>query len=343
MHRAVHNQPSTLAADTATPRSLMDCCGRRIDHLRLSVTPHCDLRCIYCRPDGKPTAVTTREPLSDERRVEFVRFLHARYGLAQVRVTGGEPLVYAPVVEFIAALRRALPTISLAMTTNGRLLRHHAAALRDAGLDRLNVSLDSLRPATFHRITGGNLDDVLAGLEAARQAGFPPPKINVVVIQDINADEVVEIARWGLGRGSEVRFLEAMPIGAAAESNRATFVRGRDILARLGEAFELRPCSKADASTAQLFHARGPDVEGGVGLITSLSEPFCAQCRRVRLTADGRLFACLLDPANVDMKQAWHSGSFDATCAADLLEEAVAAKQLRGPGHQPTAMTALGG
>lgn len=320
---------------------LSDGCGRRIDHLRISLTPACDLRCLYCRPSPEPPRRATR--MSWPQRLEFVRFLHERYGLAQVRISGGEPLLCAELVPFVAAIRAALPRVALALTTNGHRLARLARRLRGAGLDRLNVSVDSLDARRYRQITGAALEEVLGGLAAARGAGFPPPKINTVVLRGINDDEVCALARWALTGGSEVRFLEVMPIGPAARFNRQHFVAAGEVHRRLSRCFSLEPLPRSPGATARRYRARGDGCAGVVGLIAPVSEPFCAGCRRVRLTADGRLYPCLLDRQGVDMRAAWREGLFCRATAASLLAAAVAAKQWQGPRRPAAAMSVLGG
>lgn len=323
-------------------RELIDRHGRRIDHLRLSVTAACDLRCLYCRPPGNPDAGPCGAALTDAQRVELVRFLVERYGLRQVRITGGEPLVYPRVVSLVESLREAVPDISLAMTTNGRLLSDNCRELRRAGLDRLNVSLDSLDPERYRHLTGGRVEDVMRGLDAAVQAAFPPPKINTVVLRDVNDREVIHLARWAIARGSEIRFLEAMPIGPARAFNERVFVSAAEIRRTLTGAFDLMPRQPAPGETARCFTATSGGLSGIIGTIAPVTEPFCGSCRRIRVTVDGRLFACLLDDAFIDLKPAWPAGRFDPAQAMTLLQSAAAAKPPRGR-EQSAAMVRLGG
>lgn len=329
-----------------TPRiadGLLDGCGRRIDHLRISVISTCDLRCAYCRPTGEDGEAPDGAALTDAQRLDLITFLHGWYGLGRVRITGGEPLLHKGVVALIADIRRALPDLSLAMTTHGRLLYRKGFELRRAGLDRLNVSLDSLDPRRYHDITGGTLADVLAGIESAQFVGFDPPRINTVVLRGANDDEVVTLARWALSNGSEIRFLEAMPIGAGAAGNRERFVSGAEVRGRLATHFELTPLPRDYGETAQRFRAAADDCEGVIGLITPVTDVFCGQCRRIRVTADGRLFPCLLDARCVDLRAAWAQGRFQPDTAASLIEAAVHDKLRIGPQMQPTQMVALGG
>jgi cyclic pyranopterin phosphate synthase len=320
---------------------LTDRFGRTIDHLRLSVTARCDLRCTYCRPAGTPSDQPGAD-LTGDQRVDLVRLLAGRFGLAQVRLTGGEPLLDPTLVPLIAAIRTAVPALAIAMTTNGRRMAELAAELRAAGLDRLNVSLDSLDPAVYRRITGGELRPVLDGLDAAEAAGFPPPRINTVVLRDLNHTGLASLARWALHGGREIRFLEAMPIGPAAAFNRDHFVPAAQILSELSTLFDLSPLGLEHGATADRYQARDGWRCGVVGIIAPVSRPFCGSCRRIRVTADGRLFPCLLDSRFVDLRPAWTTNGFDAPRAADLIRSAVGAKAERGT-LQSTPMIRLGG
>jgi len=321
---------------------LMDGCGRRIDHLRLSVTSDCNLRCAYCRP--APSARVAVSPvLSDCQRLELVRWLYDRFGLRQIRLTGGEPLLHPSIDSLIAAIRGAAPELSVAMTTNGCLLSRSAVRLRAAGLDRLNISLDTLDARRYRDLTGGNLADVLAGIDAACDAGFAPPRINTVVLRGINESELPELARWAFLSGYEIRFLEAMPIGPAAEFNRAHFVSTVEIRRSLGACFELAPLPRAAGDTAARYRARNGSSAGVLGIIAPISESFCGQCRRIRVTADGMLYPCLLDSRCVDLRPAWANGAFDESAAAERVRTAIAGKRPVGPARQATAMISLGG
>ncbi len=333
--------PVLRPPDPFRSEELVDGCGRRIDHLRLSVTDACDLRCAYCRPTacGSTPRATG---LSDQQRAEFTAFLWRRYGLARIRFTGGEPLMHESLASLIALVHALCPGLTLAMTTNGRRLAEHAADLRAAGLHRLNVSLDTLDAATYRSLTGGSLADVLAGIEAAQRAGFAPPKLNAVALRDVNDADFVELATWAMRRGSEMRFLEAMPIGPAAEFARLHFVPAREIRAHLAAVFDLQPLPRAPGETAERYLATGTGASGIIGIIAPVSEPFCASCRRIRLVVDGRLYPCLLDQRFVDMTVAWRDGAFDEQGAAALIESAVAAKAPSGR-VQPRAMVSIGG
>lgn len=340
MQRSSREHSSTTITERAP---LRDVRGRRIDQLRVSVTARCDLRCSYCRPHGATECTVNDTPLSDRQRLELVRLLHRRFGLQQVRVTGGEPLVHPTIVEIVRELRRALPDVALAMTTNGTRLAKYAERLRGAGLDRLNVSLDSLRPATYERLTGGRLQDVFDGIGAAIDAGFAPPKVNAVVLNGVNDGELVDLAQWAFARGMEVRFLEAMPIGSAAEANGARFVSADEMLEHLAREFEIEALPEEPGATARRYLARGPGQTGTFGLIAPITRPFCGGCRRMRLTADAKLYPCLLDSRFVDLRTAWRRDAWDTDAVGELVHEAAAGKQAEGPQRQAAAMTLLGG
>lgn len=317
---------------------LLDQHGRRIQHLRISVLSACNLRCIYCQPVSEGVR---RPSLTDRQRIEFVQYLYEAYGLRQVRITGGEPLVHPGLVELVAAIRQCAPDLVLAMTTNAQGLPDCAMLLRSAGLDRLNISLDTLDAVRYRALTGGELGPVLKGIDAAIAAGFPAPRLNSVILRGENDKEVVRLAKWALARGCEIRFLEAMPIGPAADLNRRLFVSADEIRSKLEQEFRLLPYGLEAGSTALRFQAQGT-VMGVIGLIAPVTKPFCASCGRVRLSADGRLFPCLLDDRFADMKPAWADGAFNPDAAHRLILSIVSAKKALGS-QQTTAMVTLGG
>ena len=325
----------------AQPRALIDGHGTTVDHLRLSVTSACNLRCLYCRPS--PHGASCRNDLTDEQRLEIVEYLYARRGLRQLRLTGGEPLLHSTIVSLIARIRELAPALSLAMTTNGYRLASMARALRDAGLDRLNISLDVIDSVRYRSLTGGCLDDVVQGIDAAVAAGFPPPKLNAVVLSGINEGELAGIARWAFARSLEIRFLEAMPIGPAAGFNRRHFVPASRIRRRLESRFVLSAMRRNSGETAARYRAESPDQSGILGIIAPLSESFCGQCRRMRLTADGRLFPCLLDTRSVNLNDCRQNGRLVPERVDELIEAAVRGKNASGSLYQDSPMIALGG
>lgn len=331
-------EPPEPRCESGLIGKLEDLYGRRIDHLRISVTSACDLRCIYCRPAQSNVEASD---ISDSQRLEFIRFLYDRYGLSQVRITGGEPLLYGRLPQLIETIKHGCPGIRVALTSNGRMFSQCARALRRAGLDRWNLSLDSLDEATYRRITGGRLPNVLRGLDDARSKGFPPPKINTVVLRGINDREVVDLASWAISHGSEIRFLEAMPIGPTGIFNKQHFVPASEVRSRLAVHFDLTPVTSPRGSTASRFMAVSKTLMGIVGTIAPITEPFCSSCRRIRLTADGRLFPCLLDRFSVDIRAGWNGG-FDQKAMTRLLELASRSKRESGTA-QSVSMIQLGG
>ncbi len=287
------------AGQERTSGPLRDGLGRRIDHLRLSVTDQCDLRCRYCRPNARQER--GHAALTDAQRLRFLQLLMQAGGLSQVRFTGGEPLLHPTLPALIADTRRLSATLDIALTTNGRRLHDCAADLRRAGLNRINVSLDTLDPDRYHDLTGGELDAVLRGLDTAHRVGLHPIRINAVVLAGINDEQLPSMVRWAGEHGLEIRFLEAMPVGTAAGFNRVHFVSATQILERLWEAFSVSDMGREPGSTAHHYHVTAPGWDAKVGIIAPVTRPFCGDCRRMRLTADGRLFPCLQDSRNIPL------------------------------------------
>jgi GTP 3',8-cyclase len=280
--------------------------------LRLSVTDLCDLRCFYCMPPGGVEQKDHDAILRFEEIVWFVRFLKAHFGLKKVRITGGEPLIRRGVVDLIGRLA-AVGLDDLALTTNGQHLPDMAAELRDAGLDRINVSLDSLVPDRFHEITrGGGLQRTLAGIEAALATGLSPVKLNTVVLRGVNDDEVGTIARFALAHGCPVRFLELMPVGCGRPVFDELFVAASEVRQRLEESLVLTPKSITPGSSSREFSAvDGHGRQGVVGFISAVTHPFCSECSRLRLTADGQLIGCLADGIGTSIRDLLGPGGED--------------------------------
>ena len=289
--------------------------GRRITYMRVSVTDRCNLRCIYCMPEEGIPWRPHDEILSYEEIVRVVR-AGAGLGIRKVRLTGGEPLVRAGIVDLVKGLRGIPGIEELVMTTNGTLLSRYADELARAGLDRVNVSLDTLEAARFKRITRvGSLEETLAGIAAAVEGGLTPIKLNAVVMRGINDDEVARLAAKSL-EGFEVRFIEWMPIGEVKGFNER-FVPGDEIKERIESSLG-RLIPVREEGPARVY--RLPEAPGKIGLITALSAPFCARCNRIRLTADGKLRPCLLSPIELDLKGPLRSGASEEEIAAILRE-----------------------
>jgi GTP 3',8-cyclase len=285
---------------------LIDTYGRRIRYLRLSVTDRCNLRCQYCMPaEGIPKR-QHGEILSYE---DLYRVASEAVGLGidKIRLTGGEPLVRKGLLGFSEQLAKLPGLKELVLTTNGQLLGEMARPLYQAGVKRLNISLDSLKPEVFAAITrGGELKQVLDGIEAALAAGFPPPKINMVVMRGINDDEVLDFAALTLARACTVRFIEYMPNLQEPDWQKRC-VPGAELLERLGRQYRLLPLvSSETAGPAKNFRITG--AAGTIGFITPISGHFCASCNRIRVSATGMAHSCLFAGTNVDLKPALNSG-----------------------------------
>lgn len=279
---------------------LTDAYGRKINYLRLSVTDRCNLRCRYCMPE---TGVAAREHGDILRYEQLLRIARAAVaiGIKKVRVTGGEPLIRSGIIDFLHQLA-VLPGLKhLALTTNGLLLPNMAAGLRRAGVQRLNISLDSLQPDRFAQITrSGDVHRVLEGIGAVLSAGFPPPKINMVVMRGINDDELFDFADLTISHGVSVRFIEYMPTLADEQWPDRT-IPGQELLDRLAARYQLEPVNKgAYAGPSKDFRIIG--APGSLGIITAISGHFCNECNRIRVTADGRMKGCLFNDEVQDLK-----------------------------------------
>lgn len=309
--------------------SLRDAFGRIADDLRVSVTDRCNLRCRYCIPVEPERWLDRADLATYEELARLVR-VAVGLGVRTVRLTGGEPLLRRDLPALVRLLR-ALPGLDeIALTTNGLLLAEQAAPLAEAGVRRINVSLDTLRPDRFEQITQrGGHDRVLAGLAAARAAGLDPVKVNAVAIRGFNDDELVDFAAWAREHDWHVRFIEYMPL----ENGPITWTRDRvlggdEILETIGAVYPLAPRSRpGDPSPATTF-AFADGAPGSIGVITSVTAPFCRHCTRVRLTADGKLRNCLFATDETDLLGPLRAGADDAALAA-LMRGNVAAK---GPG-----------
>ena len=304
---------------------LSDSFQRPINYLRISVTDRCNLRCIYCMPVEGVPLMLHRDILSYEEIYTIVEAA-AELGINKVRVTGGEPLVRAGLPELIRMLVRIDTIDDISLTTNGILLARYAAELKSAGLQRVNISLDSLKPDKFKHIArGGELSEVLKGIEIAKSVGLEPVKINMVVMSGINDDELLDFAAKTIGEGWHVRFIERMPF-AGRDTAASQFVSVSDMRQRLESLGELEPCL-VSAGNGPAKYFRLPDAGGTIGFITPVSEHFCFHCNRLRLTADGKLRPCLLSDEEIDLRQPLRSGASSVELKK-LIEEAIARKPL---------------
>jgi cyclic pyranopterin phosphate synthase len=304
----------------------LDAYNRPISYLRISVTDRCNLRCVYCMPPQGVDKRSHAEILRYEE-IETVVRAAATLGITKVRLTGGEPLVRPGIVDLVRMLARVEGIDDLAMTTNAILLSNYAKGLAQAGLRRVNISLDTLRPERFERITRcGKLEDVLTGMEAARQAGLEPIKINTVVIREMNDDEVVDFARQTMEPGWHVRFIEVMPIGngMAVESNwKDHVVTAREIREQIKAVLGPLEPAKVLPGGGPARYYRLPGAKGTLGFITPISEHFCHQCNRLRLTADGHLRPCLLSDYEIDLRTPLRNGADEEQIKMLILQSIV--------------------
>ena len=308
-------------------RDLVDPFGRVVRDLRIAVTDRCNFRCTYCMPEEGMTWMPRSEILTFEEITRIAGICVERYGFGGVRLTGGEPTIRHNIAELVSQL--AALDIDVAMTTNAATLRNMASELRDAGLHRINISLDSLDRDKFARMTRRDeLDNVLAGIDAAKAVGFDPVKINAVIERGVNDDELVDLARFGRDKDIEVRFIEFMPLDATDEWQKSKVVGQDEIVARLGEVWDLEQVPARGAAPADRW--RYTDTGQTVGVIPTVTKPFCGDCDRVRLTADGQFRTCLFATDEFDLRAALRSGETDDEIA-DRIEAAVGTKWA---GHQ---------
>jgi len=321
---ALPGVPRARPADA--PAGLADRYGRRATDMRLSLTDKCNLRCTYCMPAEGLEWLAKQAVMSAEEIVRIVKVGVDQLGVRELRLTGGEPLVRHDLVDIIAALRRNHPDLPISMTTNAVGLAKKAAALKDAGLTRINVSLDSLHEETFTKLTRRPfLNQVLAGVDAAWAAGLGPVKLNAVLMRGINDAESPQLLAWALERGYELRFIEQMPLDADHGWTRRNMMTAAEILGLLSRDFVLSPDPRErDGAPAERFEVRrlaagSPDPEGPVlgtvGIIASVTEPFCSDCRRTRITAEGKIMSCLFSREEYDLLGLLRAGASDAELA----------------------------
>lgn len=300
---------------------LVDAYGRQVTDLRISITDRCNFRCVYCMPAEGMTWLPREEILTFEEIERLAALFVDRFGIESIRLTGGEPTVRAHLPVLVGKLGR-LPA-DLALTTNGATLRLLAHDLAAAGLRRVNVSCDSLRPDRFVALTRRDeLARVLDGIDAAIEAGLQPVKVNAVLVRGVNDDEVLDFARYGRERGVGVRFIEFMPLDADGEWSADRVVPAGEIVATIDEVFPLEPIRRGH-EPAERFRYR--DGQGEVGVIASVTQPFCGSCDRVRLTAEGALRTCLFAVDETDLRGPMRAGASDDDLA-DLIRRAVAGK-----------------
>jgi cyclic pyranopterin phosphate synthase len=290
---------------------LRDSYGRIADDLRISITDRCNFRCIYCMPAEGLKWLKRDDLLRFEEITRLARLFVERYGVRTIRITGGEPLVRVKVEELIGMINEIDPTLDITMTTNGVLLREKAQLLKDAGLKRINISLDTLHMDRFHEIARSDaFKRVMDGIDASSEAGLSPIKLNMVVMKGKNDDEVVDFARLARDKGYEVRFIEFMPLDGDNIWTVDQVVPSRRIQEQIEDLFPLEPVVDARPGPATRFKF-ADGTPGGVGFISSVSQAFCTTCNRIRLTAEGGLRTCLFSLQETPLRELIRSGASD--------------------------------
>lgn len=320
---------SAVSNNKVSQTQLIDRFQRRVTYVRLSVTDRCDFRCVYCMAEDM-TFLPRAKVLTLEELAQVGRAF-TELGVNKIRLTGGEPLVRNNVMWLFEQLG-ALPGLQeLVLTTNGSQLPRYAQGLRDAGVKRINISLDSLRPDRFKKLTRvGELDKVLAGIKAAQQAGFESIKINAVILKNRNDDEVVDLARFALDQGMDISYIEEMPLGEIGDHDRAeSYYSSDQIRQDLARHFELIPTTESTGGPSKYF--RIPDTNSRIGFISPHSHNFCSTCNRVRVTAEGRLLLCLGQEHSVDLRQIMRAHPNDL---ATLKQALIKSMDIKPEGHE---------
>jgi len=319
----------TIEITPTPPTALIDRFGRRITYLRISVTDRCNLRCVYCMESGR--SFIPRDRLLDLAEIARIARTFVELGVRKVRLTGGEPLVRRNILGLMREIA-ALPGLDeLVITTNGSRLEELAGPIRAAGIRRINISLDSLRPERFHSITrNGDLGSVLRGIDAALAAGFEHIKLNVVILKHRNHDEVPDLVRFAVDKGINISFIEEMPVGRIGAHDRAeAFYSSEAIRSDLLARFQLIPTVETTGGPARYY--RIPDTETRVGFISPHSHNFCGDCNRVRVTADGRLLPCLGQEQALDLRHILRRYPGDAARLGQVIRTAM---QHKPKGHE---------
>jgi cyclic pyranopterin phosphate synthase len=308
---------SPITLHRVAPRGAFDAYGRQMTYLRISLTDRCNFRCVYCMPAIGMKFQPRDELLTDDELLRLVG-IFAQVGFTKIRLTGGEPTIRPHLVDLVREMKSFAGIQELAMTTNALLLSRIADDLKDAGLDRINVSLDTLDPVRFKEMTrGGRFDFVWSGLEAAERVGLKPIKINSVVLKDQNDHEVSDLAALTFEHDWQMRFLEIMPMEGVGEVADESLVTSEETQKRIEERFgPLQPLKILPGDPARVW--RIPGAKGTVGFISPVSEPFCSTCNRVRLAADGKLRLCLLRNDEIDLRDLIRSGASDADLELEI-------------------------
>ena len=289
---------------------LRDSHNRIIRDLRISVTDRCNFRCFYCLPNGEPPLARKDTILSFEE-IEYISEIFVSLGIEKIRLTGGEPMLRRNIETLVAKIAKLKPQLKdLALTTNGFDIPRKAAALRQAGLDRMTISLDTLDTHRFREITGvDSLEEVFEAIEAARTFGFEPVKINAVVVRDVNDDELVDFARFARNNDVAMRFIEYMPLDSGHAWDRAKVVPGREIFDKINAVYPLVLKDETRGSETAWKYRFADGEPGGIGIIAPVTEMFCGQCSRIRLTADGQIRTCLFSTVEHNLRDYLRSGA----------------------------------
>ena len=303
-------------------RELVDLFGRVHRDFRISVTDRCNFRCHYCMPEEGLDWLKREELLTFEEITRLTKILVENYGIHSVRLTGGEPTLRANLSDLISMLSEF--PIEIALTTNGITLEKNAHTLRSAGLNRINISIDTLKAERFKEITlRDEMGKVITGIEASLEAGLSPVKINVVVMRGINDDELIDFAKFGRERGVIVRFIEFMPLDADEKWSTSSVVSLEEIFSTINSVYPLESVKRSNAPASRFRYIDG---RGEIGIVASVTQKFCDSCDRIRVTADGQFRNCLFSNEEFDLKEALRSGSSDKEIC-ELLELAVLAKR----------------
>jgi len=328
-------------------KKIKDSYERRINYLRVSITDRCNLRCFYCMPEKGISQIPHKDILRYEEILRIIRIAVAN-GIDKVRITGGEPLVRKGVVDFIKDVSSIKGIKDLSLTTNGVLLEDMAKDLYDAGLKRINISIDSMREETYKKITRQNyLKKVIDGLKKAYEVGFAPIKINAVIVRDLNDDEVVDFAKITEAYPFSVRFIEYMSIGSGNNWEEKLFVSSEEIKDKIGKYSKLIPIPKTEISSpATNFKMEG--AKGSIGFISPMSRHFCELCNRLRLTADGKIRSCLFSDVEIDLKDSLRSDENDDSEISKIIRQAILKKpegheKLNEHGDKKRSMYSIGG
>ena len=323
--------------------ALKDSYNRTIQDLRISLTDRCNFRCFYCLPNGEP-AMARKETLLSFEEIEYVSDIFVSLGIEKIRLTGGEPLIRRDVPNLVEKLSRLKPSLKdIALTTNGFDLPRHAEALKRAGLDRVTISLDSLDAANFADITGVDaLGKVIDAIDIATKFGFSPVKLNAVIVRGRNDQEIVDFARFARERGVSMRFIEFMPLDSGHEWDRGMVVSGREIRETIDAVFPLERLGESRGNETAWKYRFADGAPGEIGIIAPVTEMFCGQCSRIRLTADGQIRTCLFSTKEYDLRGIIRRGA-DRSEVVEFIEAAVLQKEPRhyinDPSFKPASRT----